>query len=202
MFGMRSGRSSVVPSSGPTHCGLYRPEVLYPVLPSLPRYPPRRQARFDRHGDEGVFRDRATGVSGPEERSRRNCATCSRSRPLDQPRLAGIIAAPLVMDDTVFFGTRTARLWALDAVNLRAHVGRAVLRAGQRGTVAPVGSDGVVFVGTEAGQVWKIDAATGTNLEDECRKLSQHRWHDHLGHAHCGWGALCSCCRIPNRSMQ
>jgi len=81
---------------------------------------------------------------------------------LENPPLAPISAAPLIMDDRVFFGTEDGQVWALNAGELQVPAWEAPFEAGSKVTVAPVGLDGFVYVGTEAGVLWKIDAELGT----------------------------------------
>ena len=88
-------------------------------------------------------------------------ATTSVFPELGTPPLAPIGAAPLIMDDRVFFGTDAGQVWALDAATLEP-AWDAPFEAGSRVTVAPVGLDGFVYVGTENGDLWKVDAVSGT----------------------------------------
>jgi outer membrane protein assembly factor BamB len=81
---------------------------------------------------------------------------------LGEAPLAGIEAAPLIMDDRVFFGTNDGQVWALDAPTLSEPAWEVPFEVGSKVTVAPVGLDGYVYVGTEEGVLWKIDAESGT----------------------------------------
>ena len=83
-------------------------------------------------------------------------------RPFIVPALSGgrsdIVAAPLVVGDTVYVGSHDHQLYAVDAAT---GVGRSLCQVGRGIACAPAWVEGLVVFGANDGVVYAVDALTG-----------------------------------------